>query len=198
MKLPQLCQTQHSDLRPENAQPASSHQGPSPLLRPDYFITVCLQAEIALLKPQIIIITIIRNSCGGGIGTLRENICVPTVPRITPVELRGPQGMRALPKPVNATPVRFTHPTCQDGDAVGLIFLIDTFPSPSTLSHLTLILPFVFLFFSQEKKNSSPLLPEYSKGKKPTRGTMTYTLSSRKYRDLNKVTHQEMHQKSEK
>lgn len=55
---------------------ASSHQGPSPFLRPDYFITVCLQAGIALLKPQIIIITIIRNSCGGGIGTRRENIWV--------------------------------------------------------------------------------------------------------------------------
>lgn len=38
---------------------------------------------------------------------------VPTVPGITPVELRGPQGMRVLPKPVNATAVRFTHPTCQ-------------------------------------------------------------------------------------
>lgn len=54
---------------------ASSH--PSPLLGPDYFITVCLQAGIALLKPQIIIITIIRNSCGGGgIGTPRENVGV--------------------------------------------------------------------------------------------------------------------------
>lgn len=78
---------------------------------------------------------------------------VPTVPGITPVELRGPQGMRGLPKPANAMAVRFTHSTCQEGDAVGLIFLIDTFPSHSTLSHLNLILPFVFLFFSEERKN---------------------------------------------
>lgn len=72
---------------------------------------------------------------------------VPTVPRITPLELRGLQGMKVLPKPVNATAVRSTHPTCQEGDAVGFIFLIDTFPSRSTLSHLNLILPFIFLFF---------------------------------------------------
>lgn len=55
--------------------------------------------------------------------------------------------MRVPPKPVTATAVRSTHPTCQEGDAVGLIFLIDTFPSHSTLSHLNLILPFVFYFF---------------------------------------------------
>lgn len=73
---------------------------------------------------------------------------VPTVPRITPLELRGPQSIRVLLKPVNAAAVRFTHPTCQDGDAVGLIFLIDTFPSHSMLFHLILILPFILLSFS--------------------------------------------------
>ena len=88
---------------------------------------------------------------------------VPTVPRS-----RETQGMRVLPKPVNATAVRSTHPTCQEGDAVGFIFLIDTFPSHSTLSHLNLILPFIFLFFSEGEKNlkPNPLLLEYSKGKK--------------------------------
>lgn len=93
---------------------------------------------------------------------------VPTVPRITPVELRGPQGMRVLPKPVNATAVRFTHPTCQDRDAVGLIFLIDTFPSHSTLSRLILILPFVFLFFPLRKKKNLTLCSlNTAKGKSP-------------------------------
>lgn len=95
---------------------------------------------------------------------------VPTVPRITPLELRGPQGMRVLPKPVNATAVRSTHPTCQEGDVVGFIFLIDTFPSHSTLSHLNLILPFIFFFLPplRRKKKSTPLLLEYSKEKKKT------------------------------
>lgn len=49
---------------------------PSSSLHPDYFITICLQAGIALLKPQIIIITIIRNSCGGGVGTPSKNVWV--------------------------------------------------------------------------------------------------------------------------
>lgn len=74
--------------------------------------------------------------------------------------------MRVLPKPVNAMAVRSTHPTCQEGDAVGFIFLIDTFPSHSTLSHLNLILPFIVLFFSEGGKPNLLLL-EYSRGKKP-------------------------------
>lgn len=90
---------------------------------------------------------------------------VPTVPRITPLELRGPQGMRVLPKPVNAMAVRSTHPTCQEGDAVGFIFLIDTFPSGSTLPHLNLILPFIFFFLGVGGPNLLQL--EYSRGKKP-------------------------------
>lgn len=53
--------------------------------------------------------------------------------------------MRVPPKPANVTAVSSTHPTCQEGDAVGFIFLIDTFLSRSTLSRLNLIPPFIFL-----------------------------------------------------
>lgn len=77
MKLPRLHFTRQSHLGPENApiRPLPT-AAPISCLHPDYFITICLRAGIALLKPQIIIITIIRNSCGGGIGTPSENVWV--------------------------------------------------------------------------------------------------------------------------
>jgi hypothetical protein len=151
MRLPWLYLTRQSYLRPESAPSSLFPLLPLPSLHPDYFITICLQAGIALLKPQIIIITIIRNSCGGGVGTPSEKrVSVSAGPGIIPFELRGPQGVRVPPKPANGMVVSSTHPTCQEGDAVGFIFLIDTFLSHSTLSHLNLILPFIFLLFSEK------------------------------------------------
>lgn len=120
---------------------------------------------------------------------------VPTVPRITPLELRGPQGMRVLPKPVNAMAVRSTHPTCQEGDAVGFIFLIDTFPSHSTLSHLNLILPFIFLFFLWGGGTLTLCYLDTAKGKSHMGNNDIYI---RQYADRNKDAHQQLHQKSEK
>lgn len=108
----------------------------------------CLQAGHGLLKPQIMLIPIIR-SFSGGRGRDTTPLPVSAYPGLAGLEpgvRRGSALQRARrgTQPALRLSARLS-PAVRRRDAEGLIALIDTFPPHPTLGRPSLILPLIFL-----------------------------------------------------